>query len=337
MANEIRSLEGRGWLDMAAPGGNVTRFQSSGGRLKLDRLPPLNRSFVPERHWRDYEIFRHPDGSVKRTAQVMTHRGCKGRCAYCSERVAFGERGVDRILHEIAVMRSSFGIEAIFFDDSTFSDFGCMNALLSGLKTLELEWGCLCRFDSLSSGMIERMRRAGCSYIYFGLEQFDDEVLRQVRKGIPCSKVVDVLGVCSNLGIRVGLSCLFGIGETRTVAQRTLEQVGRWVSDGSVVLVSLSSMCVHPLSALSQGQSCDYDRFPPHWGYPWHCFEEGLWYHPSCLDEPAARWIVSLVREAIPPRALVRRELILGSQHPSAFVKLSVSPGLAGKAAEAAG
>ena len=60
------------------------------------------------------------------------------------------------------------------------------------------------------------MKKAGCSYIYLGLEQFDDEVLRKVGKRISTNQIVDTLTNCHKMGIRVGVSALFGIGESNS-------------------------------------------------------------------------------------------------------------------------
>ena len=313
-AEEVKKLQGKGYLDIRE-GDSYVRFPLSQSMLELDNQPFINWTYIDQRHFNDYPIFYEQSVKPKRTAQVMTHRGCRGACRFCTERRQYNRRSNHLVVEEIERLKTEHEVQSIFFDDSTFNDEEKdAIALCKELERSRVEWGCLTRFDKVDVNALVAMKKAGCSYVYLGLEQFDDEVLRKVGKQISTNQIIETLANCHKVGIRVGVSTLFGIGESRDVAQRTIEQVGSWCDDGIVEVVSLSANCYHPgsfkLDCCDGEWEFDYDRKPPYERIPWTCFEEGLWYHPKEFDEDYAHFIVGMVSQKIPPNALARKDKI---------------------------
>lgn len=317
-ADEFRAVEGRGAI-FVKTNAEVCELSLSGEPVKLDHLPTLHYELMERRHLYNYDVFKRPNGTIKKCAQLMSHRGCRSACVYCTERGSFSGKSVEKLISEIRVLRETQNIEAVFFDDSTFNEDNdfvrkfCESIIAEKIH-LWLEWGCLTRFDSINPDVLRVMKEAGCTYCYFGLEQYDTATLRNIGKATSESTILTALREMEKAEIRVGVSLLFGIGESWEVAQKTLSFVREWVERGTIAVVSISANCYHPNSAMTRRDKVmgriDYGGEPPHAGHPWNCFEEGMWFHPDSFTEDYAWQVVKLVRASLNPTVLVRQKLI---------------------------
>lgn len=154
-------------------------YTGTRGILAVDRCLPTRLTFHDSYN---FDVF---DG--RKTAQVMTARGCSNSCLYCSESVLYDHRaeryrslsGVAEELHQL----KELGYEAVYFDDSTFTrNPNRVVELCEILKSLDLAWGCNTRVDALDEELISRMRESGCAYLFCGVETAVPEILLGMNK-----------------------------------------------------------------------------------------------------------------------------------------------------------
>ena len=69
-------------------------------------------------------------------------------------------------------------------------------------RRLDVTWACRARIDSIDEEMARKMKAAGCSRIYFGIESGDQETLDRVNKGITLQQIHDTIDLVKGLGIR---------------------------------------------------------------------------------------------------------------------------------------
>ncbi|RPI19476.1 MAG: radical SAM protein [Ignavibacteriae bacterium] len=316
ISSRINKIPGKGFIDLKSTDNNIYSFRLSGSKLDLNKLPFINWNFVAENNFYNYPIFKEKNNKVKKTAQLITHRGCKGGCRYCSESQLFNQRSVENVIQEIKTLIIKYDVKAIFFDDSTFTDDRKYTvSLCNELIKLNIEWGCLTRFDKVDTELLKLMKESGCSYIYFGLEQYDNDILNKIGKRLDTNKIDEAIHLCFLFDIRVGLSCLFGIGETNKIAVKTIMKVSQWIREKSVVIVSISANCIH-LGTKNIINDKDklkvtFDQEPPHKGFPWIAFEEGIWHHPEQFSEKYANFLLEKVIRNIPIENLARKKLLL--------------------------
>src|SRR3989338_8735760 len=114
--------------------------------------------------------------------------GCVESCEFCFESASptlYGvpklqQRKPENVVKELDLLKEQ-GYEAIFFDDSTFTQNPYITARLMDLmikrrkKTGGFEWGCQTTIRSVDPekrpGLLKKMAEAGCTYVYFGVEQ----------------------------------------------------------------------------------------------------------------------------------------------------------------------
>ncbi|MGW5019548.1 MULTISPECIES: B12-binding domain-containing radical SAM protein [Streptomyces] len=272
-----------------------------GRRLSSAELPSPYRPFAIRAR---FGIFTAAGSSAlgSRTAHMLTLDACPFKCTFCSESIQISQRptrfavtetehAADRLMQMI-----DWGAEAAFFDDPVFwggnwkaisafcTDFQARRAQRPG--DAPFEWGAQltvdvvlnrAKADEVAAGL-DLMREAGCSYIYIGIESMAQRVMAHVGKNLTrrnpeawVSKVREALGTIKSHGIRVGSSVLFGLdGENRETIEETIEEIGRLIDDGLLIMASPNILTYHPGTAITaqHGQNrLDYhsrkDNRPP--------------------------------------------------------------------------
>lgn len=135
-------------------------------------------------------------------------RGCPFACTFCSTAPYWGRKhrvkSPTRILDEIASVREHYGATRIHFTHDLFTvDRRWVVKLCEALKHAggPVSWTCSARTDTVDRRLLETMRTAGCSAIYFGLESGSQAMLKTLRKSIPISESLNIIGFCSEIGI----------------------------------------------------------------------------------------------------------------------------------------
>jgi hypothetical protein len=113
--------------------------------------------------------------------------GCTwGKCSFCSLakgwNSGYRERSAERAILEIEALIDQYNPEMLVCRDNCINGDNLLE-FCAGFKRFKTPWVAMGRAD-LSNKEIEAMSRAGCRFIYFGLESGSDRVLDQMNKGI---------------------------------------------------------------------------------------------------------------------------------------------------------
>lgn len=130
-----------------------------------------------------------PEGS--RFATVLSNRGCRAQCTFCSVRNFNGRgvrhRDVDSVLDELQYLEEVEGIDhIIWLDDDLLKDRDRALRLFNGKisRGLKLTWdatnGVIA--SSCDDETVQAMAESGCIALNIGMESGNPEILRQVKK-----------------------------------------------------------------------------------------------------------------------------------------------------------
>jgi radical SAM superfamily enzyme YgiQ (UPF0313 family) len=301
--------------------------------IRLDQLPIMPRFLLKDEVSRLFDIFSYEYGN-KKTAQVIIGQGCPYRCGFCSEgikKVWYDDgpksmnfvRDLSHVEREFQELKEQ-GYDAIFFDDSTFfaKPKQYMKELIKLIKKYGFEWGCQTTLGSIHymKNLLPQMKKSGLSYVYIGLEHFDEKIRDSFGKDI-CGgnkfgdySVEDTLDILKQSRIRVGVSLTFGHPDPFSPIEETREtkKTARYVIDRSaeliqrfrnIVGVSLNLISHHPGTPNSQRyeskvDSIDYTAIPNK-RKPYIYFEEGLGLHAKGMTDELARFILSYARKKL--------------------------------------
>jgi len=158
------------------------------------------------------------------TTSIMTSRGCPFQCDFCSRSV-FGNRFRSRTPKNIAEevqQVHDLGYDRVWFADDCFTlgrkrFLDICHELIR--RRITIGWECLSRVDTIDEEVAEKMRRAGCVRVFFGIESGNDTVLKLMNKQITIKQAEEAVNTCKKAGIQVGAFFILGYpGETdRTV------------------------------------------------------------------------------------------------------------------------
>ncbi|MGK5094015.1 radical SAM protein [Deltaproteobacteria bacterium TL4] len=144
--------------------------------------------------FRDYKsATKYYDPSMptsKPQLQIYSSKGCPFKCTFCSwpQTMYFGNvalRSPEKITQEIKEAVTKHGYKSIFFDDDTFN-LGTprISKLCDYLKDIGLPWTMMGRLDCSPDWLYDKMVDSGCVGMRFGVETFNLDVLKRVKKGI---------------------------------------------------------------------------------------------------------------------------------------------------------
>jgi anaerobic magnesium-protoporphyrin IX monomethyl ester cyclase len=191
---------------------------------ELDRLPFPARELLLNESYIRYGKKKYGYSITT----IMSTRGCPFRCEFCSN-VVFGgsyrERSPGNVIDEIeeALM---FGYDRISFADDVFTMkkerviLICEEILRRGLH---FQWECLGRVDSLDAPTALKMKQAGCTRIYFGIESANEHILQLMNKKITPEQAQRAVEIVHEAGLQVGaFFILFYPGDTDDTVLQTL-------------------------------------------------------------------------------------------------------------------
>lgn len=163
----------------------------------LDEIP------YPARHLFPVSNYVNP-GKEENEAYwtILTSRGCPRKCIYCvSVHGAFGGRyrfrSAENVYEELVYLKENHDIHRIkFYDDTLTVNRKRINDLCDLIiqdKELNIKWTCDSRVDSVTEDLIKKMKEAGCYHIYYGIESYDPQTLKLIKKGINTEKIRKVI------------------------------------------------------------------------------------------------------------------------------------------------
>jgi hopanoid biosynthesis associated radical SAM protein HpnJ len=192
----------------------------------LDALPSVldvyKRDLTIEKYFIGYLL--HPYLSL------YTGRGCPGRCTFClwPQTIAgrtYKTRSVQSVLNEMTRARQLFPqVREFFFDDDTFTaKIKRTEEIARGLKKLAITWSCSTRAN-VPEKTLRIMKESGLRCVMVGIESGNDNILKNIRKGITTSQIRTFMKACRKLGITTHATFMLGLpGETRETIKQTIQ------------------------------------------------------------------------------------------------------------------
>jgi Fe-S oxidoreductase len=152
---------------------------------------------------------------------LISSRGCPYKCTYCASSVISSNvcyRSPENIVQEIEHLIENYGHKVFWFSDDTFtSNFKHTNKLLDLIieKNLNIRWSCLTRVNRTNKELLNKMKKAGCIYISYGVESGDVDMIEKMNKKITLQEVREALKMTKEVGIDMYTFFLIGYpGET---------------------------------------------------------------------------------------------------------------------------
>lgn len=205
--------------------------------LTTDEMNEAPFFFVDELH--AYRYFdASPKGSLFPQLQVWGSRGCPYKCIFCvwpatmtgNDPDGKGKRSVRHYRGEY--LRRSLGetlrkfpnFRSIYFDDDTFN-LGDRHVLevCAVMEEIRLPWTAMCRADTISRDVWQRMKETGCIGVKLGFESGSQYVVDNiVNKYLDLEEAADTVRFLKTIGMTIHGTFTYGLpGETKDQMMQT--------------------------------------------------------------------------------------------------------------------
>lgn len=201
--------------------------------IQINRIQDLDSLPFPTRHFsgNDRVSTRRSGDASRRTASMITSRGCSFGCDYCVSgnltKDDSRRRSSENIIAEMVYLTNEHRInDIVFFDDCFFPSPYSINQDIANFCNLitdqlsGLTWQFELRPDaasSLSDSSIRKLEKSGCRQINIGIEKTSKEGLKRLGKTTPLNKLPEtILSIRAQSAIKVaGTFILGGPGESK--------------------------------------------------------------------------------------------------------------------------
>jgi anaerobic magnesium-protoporphyrin IX monomethyl ester cyclase len=232
----------------------------------IDGIPFPARELFANSAYKDYHMRRF--GYT--ITPVMTSRGCPYNCDFCS-RPVFGEtyraRSPRNVVDEIEEV-ISLGYDRIWFADDCFTlGRSRLMEICDEMirRRLRIGWECLSRVDSVDGEVMEKMKRAGCMRVFFGIESGNDSILALMKKKATIEQARKAVCLAKLSAIEVGAFFIVGYpGET----DETILDTVRFAS--SLPLDYLSFTLPYPIPGTPLYERVKDRMLDVEWESPYH-------------------------------------------------------------------
>ena len=180
----------------------------------MDEIP------FPARHLLPLELY---DRTIEylnvKPADVMSiSRGCVYNCGFCETKKLWGNIcrafSPQRVIDEIQDLQNKYGTKGIYFINDNFTLRKNQTLELCDLmikNKMNLEWVCDTRVDLVDQELLERMGKAGCKTIWFGVESGSERVLKRIGRNTTLEQIENAFKLCRKNRIQTACSFMLGV------------------------------------------------------------------------------------------------------------------------------
>lgn len=208
----------------------------------LDALPFVSQVYKRDLPVDDY-IIPHINNPY---VSIYTSRGCPALCTFCLWPQTYSGRkmrmrSAENVYREVKWIKENLPqVRDIVFDDDTFSaDRNHARAVAEKIAPLGVSWvinaRANCDYETLRI-----MRDAGLHHVIVGYESGDEQILKNIKKGVTRPQAEEFTRNCKKLGITIHGAFIMGLpGETRETIRKTIDYARQLDLDS--IQVSLAS------------------------------------------------------------------------------------------------
>lgn len=211
---------------------------------KIEAAAPMPKVNLNKENVPDFSGFRLNDYFVpSANIPIQIGRSCYwGKCTFCCLNTAFVHKDswtrAEKVADNLEILEKQYGVKTIeFVDDAILPAFAMrLSDLLIQRKSC-LKWFGYARFDeNFTEAVFEKMHKAGCVGLKFGLESASPDVLKMMNKGIDIKKAAEIFGMARKAGILPQVAFFLGFpGETRDDILKTLDFLEQTVIPNGII------------------------------------------------------------------------------------------------------
>lgn len=218
--SDWKEIKGLVWKDKS---GEVNNTDMADLNPDPDSFPFPDRRATPYKRY--FSVMSK--GSLMTT--MITSRGCPYSCIFCG-RPHLGKKFRARSPQNVvAELRECLGLgikEFMIFDDIFTLDRQRVLAICNLIieQGLNISYAIRSRVDTVDKYVLEALKKSGCQRISYGIESGNDNILKNLKKGITKKQALEAVKMTRDLGITVLADFMLGSpGEKRDHILETID------------------------------------------------------------------------------------------------------------------
>jgi len=162
---------------------------------------------------------------------ILTSRGCPYNCSYCSKVMGnvYRAHSVKRVIEEMELLIDIYNAKEIIFRDDTFTvnrqrvEDLCDEIIKRKIHE-KIKWTCMSRVNLVDLELLQKMKKAGCWSMHFGIESGSQRLLDLIQKGIKLEQSRNAIKWARKAGIETKAFFMIGLPtETKEESLATIK------------------------------------------------------------------------------------------------------------------
>jgi radical SAM superfamily enzyme YgiQ (UPF0313 family) len=197
-----------------------------------------------------YETITDITGERYLYVPIIESKGCPYDCVYCPYPLGFGRKIMFRspkaIVDEMECLYSAHNIKGFLLRGQTFA-YNRKRAIEICeeiiRRKLDVVWFCESRVDEVSRELLNKMKKAGCRRIHYGVETGDPETLKIAKPGVVLETTKKAFKITRETGILTQAHVILGWPDDD---HKTLETTRKFILKLKPDIINLNFLTPYP-------------------------------------------------------------------------------------------
>jgi len=197
-----------------------------------------------------YETISDKNGKRYLYIPILESKGCPYRCIYCPYPLGFGRKIMFRfpkaIVDEMEHLYSTYNIKGFLLRGQTFA-YNRKRAIKICeeiiRRKLDVAWFCESRVDEVSRELLNKMKKAGCIRIHYGVETGDPQIIKMAKPGVRLETTEKAFKITKKLDILTQAQMILGWPDE---SYKTLEKTRKFILSLDPDEINLNFLTPYP-------------------------------------------------------------------------------------------